>query len=223
MRLLVIALLVAGCNRELSFEPIRAPKGWTTVTSADPHVLLRDAGIEYRERKDATITTYASPNGDQLRVITVRSGVPMRSLLARLANERGLWPAPHTDHGQFSVETIGARDALHVGFAISPEPSDDPDKVDRAELMIASCIPSRSYVPAPFRVPTMYDDDPCVRAIHASITATKSDSDNWWVYTYVAGLIFAALVIGRWLQLGRRLLPNRGPSGLPSARARKIR
>ena len=59
-----------------------------------------------------------------------------------------------------------------------------------------------------------------MRAIHKSIDAVRSDSDDWWIYSYVIGLIFAALVIGRWLQLGRRLLPPKGPSGLPVARVR---
>ena len=210
----MLALLVVGCNRELSLEPVRAPKGWAKVESADPHVILRDLGVEYRERKDATIVTYASPTGDRLRVITVRSRFSVGSLLARLANERGVWAQPHTKAGQLTVETINDRASLHVGFEIAPEPSNDPDKIDRAALMIASCTPARD--PAP----TMYDKNPCVRAIHNSIDALRSDSDDWWVYSYVIGLIFAALVIGRWLQLGRRLLPPKGPSGLPVARVR---
>jgi hypothetical protein len=214
VRFLLLALLLIGCNRELSLEPVRAPKGWTEVASADPHVALRELGIEYRERKDAAIVSYASPTGDQLRVITVRSQVPLRSLLARLANVRGLGPSPHTQTGQFTVETIASHAALHVGFEIAPEPNDNPDAVERSQLMIASCTPARD------RVPSMYDKDPCVRAIHASIDAVRSDSDDWWVYSYIAGLIFAALVIGRWLQLGRRLLPPKGPSGLPVARVR---
>ena len=215
MRFLLLALVVLfGCNRELSLEPVRAPKGWSKVESVDPHVVLRDLGVEYRERKDAAIVTYASPDGDQLRVITLRSQVPLRSLLARLANER-IWPTPHTKAGQFTVEVLGSRAALHVGFEIAPEPSDNPDAIVRSEIMIASCTPARNPVPA------MEDADPCVRAIHKSIDSVRSDSDDWWIYSYVIGLIFAALVIGRWLQLGRRLLPPKGPSGLPTARVRK--
>ena len=214
MRFLLLALVLVGCNRELSLEPVQPPKAWTKTISADPHVVLRDLGVEYRERKDAAITTYKSPAGDQLRVITVRSQVSVHSLLARLANERGVWPKPHTKAGAFTVETIRSLGQLHVGFEIAPEPSDNPDAVDRAQIMIATCTPAHAVVPA------MTDNDPCVRAIHKSIDAVKSSSDNWWVYSYIIGLIFAALVLGRWLQLGRRLLPPKGPSGLPVARVR---
>lgn len=214
---MLAALLSAGCNRELTLEPVSAPKGWAPYNSADPHVLLRDLGVEYRERKDAVITTYAAPNGDQLRIVTFKSQIPMQSLLVRMGNERGLHAQRHTIKGQFTVDVLGARDALHVGFQIAPEPNDNPDAVDRSQMMIASCIPASG------RVPTMYDDDPCVRAVQKSIKSLESDSDDWWIYSYAIGIIFAALILGRWLQLGRRLLPPKGPSGLPPARARRVK
>jgi hypothetical protein len=133
----------------------------------------------------------------------------------RLGGERGLHSQRHTIKGQFTVDTLGARNGLHVGFQIAPEPSDNPEAIERSQMMIATCMPANAAVP------TMYDSDPCVRAVHKSIDALKSDSDDWWIYSYAIGIVFAVLILGRWLQLGRRLLPPKGPSGLPEARVRK--
>jgi hypothetical protein len=215
MRLLVIELLLIGCNRELSFEPIREPKGWSKTTSRDADAFLLEIGVEYRERKNASIVTYKSPAGDHLLVVTFESQIPMQSLLVRLGGERGLHSQRHTIKGQFTVDTLGARNGLHVGFQIAPEPSDNPEAIERSQMMIATCMPANAAVP------TMYDSDPCVRAVHKSIDALKSDSDDWWIYSYAIGIVFAVLILGHWLQLGRRLLPPKGPSGLPEARVRK--
>jgi hypothetical protein len=222
MRLLaaLIAITTFGCYHEPSLDVVDAPQGWTrlTETAAGHAAAIEVLRLEYRERKTLAIETYESPaTGDRLQVIRLRSQHAAPTLLARLAQHRGPGVYRQDTIGQLSIDFLDTPQAHHVGLGVEPEPSDDPDKVARGSILLASCIAGPNATRAPTAVDTHH---PCIRAVAAAIDEVKDEADGSWMYWYIAGLVFASLVIGRRLLLGRRLLPPKSPSGLPVARVR---
>jgi hypothetical protein len=212
MRLVVLALIaLLGCNRETQLGTVTPPDAWTRVEDADRDPALAKLYLDYRERKTLSIFIYEGPTGERLRVISWRSEFPTTSLLARLTGFRGRGAHRLDTMGDLAIDELVLDDSYHVGLQIQPEASDDPDKVTRTSTLLASCIGAASATDV---------KSPCRRAIARTIAAAKDDADGSWMYWYIAGLVFAALVIGRRLQIGRRLLPPKGPSGLPTARVR---
>jgi hypothetical protein len=207
---MLLALAVApACNRETQLAKVHPPKGWSETTAGNSEALA-DLYLDYRERKTLEIHTYVSPTGERLRTITLKSEFAPQALLGRLTKYRR---ANKTEtFGDLVLDSIDADDERHVGIQVSQPPSEDPDKVVRSATLLASCL----AVPAE----QVAAKGPCMQAIRRSVAVMKDDADGSWMYWYIAGLGFAALVIGRRLQIGRRLLPPKGPGGLPKARVR---
>jgi hypothetical protein len=206
MRYLVLALLVA-CSRGPSLGGVDAPNGWKRVASDE--LLLNELGVEYRERKTAHVDTFEGPGGEQLRVIRLDSRYSAMHLLSRLTNRLGAYRIDTV--GDLTIDALDTDNGHHVGFEIQAPPSDDPDKVTRGQIMLASCT-------APLGPPQK--KDPCMQAVAGTIAELRDEADGSWIYWYVAALAFASIIIGRQLLIGRRLLPPKGPGGLPVARVR---
>ena len=207
---LVFCVLLFGCNRQTELGTVAPPKGWTVSTTTSHASVIDDLRLDYKERQSMTITTATSPSGQQeLRVIKLRSQDPTFSLLARIAGYRGPGARRIDTVGDLSIDELDTDDGYHIALQIVPPASDNPDQVTRTPTLLASCTGS------------IAERDPCRKAIAKAVDAAKDDADGSWLYWYIGGLAFAALVIGRRLQIGRRLLPPKGPSGLPNARVRK--
>ena len=207
---LVILAALAACNRETQLGTVEPPEGWTRVDNAERDPAIANLYLDYRERKTLTVDTFASSKGERLRVIKLRTEFPTTSLLARLSGYRGPGARRLDTIGDLGIDELALDQTYHLALQIQAPPSDDPNKVTRTSTLIASCLGPLSPIA----------ESPCRRAIARTVDAAKDDADGSWLYWYIAGLVFAALVIGRRLQIGRRLLPPKGPSGLPTARVR---
>jgi hypothetical protein len=212
VRLAVVMLIAlsAACNRETQLAKIQPPNGWIEITEGNAQAVA-NLGLDYRERKTLEIHTYVSPTGERLRAITLASELAPQSLLGRLTKYRR---ANKTEtFGDLVIDSIDADDERHVGIQVPKPPSTDPDKVVRSSTLLASCLAAPTKEVAP--------KGPCMHAIDDSLAVAKDDADGSWMYWYIAGLAFAALVIGRRLQIGRRLLPPRPTGRLPEAKLRR--
>jgi hypothetical protein len=207
--MLIALAAVSGCNRETQLAKIQPPQGWTETTEGNSEAVA-DLFLDYRERRTLEIHTYVSPTGERLRAITLKSEFEPQSLLGRITNYRR---ANKTEtFGDLVIDSIDAEDERHVGIQVPQPPSTDPDKVVRSATLLASCLAAPGQQVAA--------KGPCMRAITNSVAVMKDAADGSWMYWYIGGLAFAALVIGRRLQIGRRLLPPKGPGGLPKAKVR---
>jgi hypothetical protein len=210
---MLIALAAGtGCNRETQLAKIQPPQGWTETTEGNAEAVAA-LYLDYRERRTLEIHTYVSPTGERLRAITLKSEFAPQSLLGRLTKYRR---ANKTEtFGDLVIDSIDADDERHVGIQVPQPPGEDPDKVVRSSTLLASCLAA----PAPTQE-EVAAKGPCMHAITNSVAVMKDAAGGSWMYWYIGGLAFAALVIGRRLQLGRRLLPPKGPGSLPEAKVR---
>lgn len=203
-------IALSGCNRETELAKIHPPKGWVETTAGNSETIA-NLYLDYRERKTLEIHTYVAPTGERLRTITLTSELPPQSLLGRLTKYRR--PNKTETFGDLVIDSLDADDERHVGVQVAQPPSDDPDRVVRSRTLLASCLAAPAQ--------TIAAQGPCMRAIGDSVATAKDDADGSWMYWYIGGLAFAALVIGRRLQIGRRLLPPRPTGRLPEAKLRR--
>ncbi|HLL21911.1 MAG TPA: hypothetical protein VK427_07260, partial [Kofleriaceae bacterium] len=153
------------------------------------------------------VTTYAPVGGgERLRVIELRSQAEPGMLLRR--SVRGGWDVRRTHAiGDLVVDELASSAGYHVGLGIR-DATDNPDAVVRTPVLIASCLGPTTPKSA------------CRRSLARAVDAATDEADGSWLYTYFALLGFATLVIGRRLQIPRRLLPPKPSGRLPVARLR---
>lgn len=203
----VLWIALVACNRETEIAKVEPPAGWSEVTAGNA-AAIGDLALDYRERRTLAIRTYESPAGERLRVITLQSGFAPQSLIGRLTKYRRANPTQAL--GDLVIDSLDADDERHVGVQIARPPSNDPDRVVRSPTLVVSCL-----------APRVDATGPCMRAIDASVAAMKDAAGGSWMYWYIAGIAFAALVFGRYLQIPWRLMPSKSPTRLPQATLRK--